>query len=56
MMTNTTWHTPCTRLGAHAWEVTLARGPRLTLLCEPHDEQMRSGEMPWVKLAIPVRQ
>jgi hypothetical protein len=55
MMTITTWHTPCTRLGAEPWEITLVKGPRRTLLCEAHDQQMRSGEMPWIQLAVPVR-
>jgi hypothetical protein len=55
LMTITTWHSPCTRLGGQAWEITLAKGSRRTLLCEPHDEQLRSGEIPWIKLAVPVR-
>ena len=55
VMTITTWHTPCTRLGAEAWEITLVKGASRTLLCETHDAQMRSGEMPWVKLAVPLQ-
>jgi len=59
VMTITTWHTPCTVLGAEAWEITLAKGSSeassRTLLCEAHDTQMRSREMPWVRLAVPLR-
>jgi hypothetical protein len=55
VMTITTWHTPCTRLGAEAWEITLVKGSHRTLLCETHDTQMRSREMPWVELAVPLR-
>ncbi len=55
LLTTTTWHTPCTRLGAAAWDITLGTGQRSTLLCETHDAQMRSGRLPWVKLAIPRR-
>lgn len=55
VMTTTTWHMPCTKLGAVAWEITMAREPRRTLLCETHDSQVRSGRIPWVKVAVPLR-
>ena len=46
---------PCTRLGAVPWEITVLQDPRRTVLCESHDVQMRSGRIPWVRLAIPMR-
>ena len=55
VMTTTSWHTPCTKLGAVPWEVTLATGPCTTVLCETHDGQIRTGRMPWVTLAVPLR-
>ncbi|MBO0832114.1 MAG: hypothetical protein J2P28_05045 [Actinobacteria bacterium] len=54
VMTTTTWHMPCTQLGTVAWEISTADDPRRTLLCETHDAQMRSGRIPWVKLAVPL--
>jgi hypothetical protein len=33
----------------------VVKDPRRTMLCETHDQQMRSGRIPWVRLAIPVR-
>lgn len=55
VMRTTSWHMPCTRLGAVAWEITVVQDPRRTMLCETHDEQMRSGRIPWVTLAVPMR-
>lgn len=55
VMTMTSWHSPCTKLGAVAWEVTMARGPHKTVLCETHDAEMRTGRMPWIALAVPLR-
>jgi hypothetical protein len=55
LMTITSWHSPCTHLGAAAWEITLGTGRCRTLLCETHDSQLRSGRLPWVKLAVPQR-
>lgn len=55
VMTTTSWHTPCTHPGAAAWEITLPKGPRRTLLCKTHDAQMRSGGVPWIKVAVPLR-
>jgi hypothetical protein len=48
----TTWHTPCTELGATAWEI--AQGHRLyrTLLCGRHEAQVRSGGTPWISEAV----
>ncbi len=55
VLTITSWHTPCTQLGAAAWEITLGSGQTRTVLCETHDAQVRSGRLPWVKLAVPQR-
>ncbi|HYK69025.1 MAG TPA: hypothetical protein VEV45_13850 [Streptosporangiaceae bacterium] len=55
VMRTSSWHMPCTRLGTAAWEVTITMDARRTVLCETHDAQMRSGRIPWVRLAIPVR-
>jgi hypothetical protein len=55
VLTITSWHSPCTRLGATAWEITIATGRCRTLLCDAHDAQLRSGRLPWVKLAVPQR-
>jgi len=54
MMTMTTWHTPCTQLGAVAWEITQDGGSCITLLCGAHDAQVRSGETPWITDAVPL--
>jgi hypothetical protein len=55
VLTITSWHSPCTRLGATAWEITLASGRCRALLCDAHDVQLKSGRLPWVKLAVPQR-
>ena len=55
VMRTTSWHTPCTQLGAVAWEITVEIDPRRTVLCEGHDAQMRSGRIPWIRLAVPMR-
>lgn len=55
VMTTTSWHMPCTSLGGAAWEITLTDDARRTLLCDEHDEQIRSGRVAWVKLAVPMR-
>lgn len=55
LMTTTSWHMPCTQLGAVGWEITLAKETRRAILCETHDSQLRSGRIPWVKVAVPLR-
>jgi hypothetical protein len=37
------------------WEITMSRDSRRTILCDAHDAQMRSGRIPWVRLAVPLR-
>jgi len=52
MMTRTTWHSPCTELGAVAWEITQVQGRCKTLLCRVHDAQVRYGGTPWIVAAV----
>jgi hypothetical protein len=54
MMTRTTWHTPCTELGAVAWEITQIQGRCKTVLCRVHDAQVRFGGTPWIVAAVPL--
>jgi hypothetical protein len=54
MMTRTTWHTPCTELGAVAWEINHGSGPARTVLCRVHDAQVRFGGTPWIVDAVPL--
>jgi hypothetical protein len=54
MMTRTTWHTPCTELGAVAWEITQIQGRCRTVLCRVHDAQVRFGGTPWIVAAVPL--
>jgi hypothetical protein len=54
LMTRTSWHTPCTELGAVAWEITQDQGPSRTVLCWAHDAQVRCGDMPWIWDAAPL--
>jgi hypothetical protein len=56
MMTRTTWHTPCTELGAVAWEITQVQGRSKTVLCRLHDAQVRFGGTPWIVAAVPLNQ
>ena len=54
MMTRTTWHTPCTELGAVAWEIDQGHGASRTVLCQVHDAQLRFGSTPWIADAAPL--
>ncbi len=54
MMTRTTWHTPCTELGAVAWEIDHGDGLSRTVLCPAHDAQVRFGGTPWIVNAVPL--
>jgi hypothetical protein len=54
IMTRTTWHTPCTELGAVAWDILQAQGRCTTVLCRAHDTQVRFGNTPWILAAIPL--
>jgi hypothetical protein len=56
LMTRTTWHTPCTDLGAVTWEINQGQGFSRTVLCSVHDNQVRFGGTPWIVEAAPVNQ
>jgi hypothetical protein len=56
MMTRTSWHTPCTELGAVAWSINQGQGLSRTMLCHVHDAQVRSGGTPWLVEAAPLDQ
>jgi hypothetical protein len=56
MMTRTSWHTPCTELGAVAWTINQGQGLSRTMLCHLHDAQVRSGATPWLVEAAPLDQ
>jgi hypothetical protein len=56
VMTRTTWHTPCTELGAVAWEINQGQGFSRTVLCSVHDNQVRFGNTPWIVDAAPLEQ
>jgi ribosomal protein L37AE/L43A len=56
MMTRTSWHTPCTELGAVAWAINQGQGLSGTMLCHLHDAQVRSGGTPWLVEAAPLDQ
>jgi|SRR5580698_2131650 hypothetical protein len=43
LMSVTTWHTPCTSLGALAWQLCEGTTSRVTLLCVQHDAEARAG-------------
>ena len=54
LMTRTTWHTPCTELGAAAWEITQGQVLSTIVLCREHDMQVRFGGTPWIVNAVPL--
>ncbi len=56
LMTRTSWHTPCTELGAVAWEINQGQGFARTMLCRVHDNHVRGGGTPWIVDAAPVEQ
>jgi len=54
LMSVTSWHSPCTELGAAAWKITLGYGAQITLLCRQHEAQLTAGDIPWITGAIPL--
>jgi hypothetical protein len=54
VMSSTTWHTPCTSRGEAAWQVTEGGQPRVLLLCQEHDVQLRTGQAAWIRQATPL--
>ena len=54
VMSVTSWHLPCTSLGATSWQLTLDSGVVTALLCTEHDGQVRAGRASWIAAAEPV--
>lgn len=54
VMSMTTWHTPCTNLGASAWQISQGAQTRVALLCPQHDTEIRTGRASWLSKAIPL--
>jgi hypothetical protein len=56
MMSMTTWHSPCTSLGAVRWQITEGAGavPRVVSLCPAHDGELRAGRASWMRVAVPL--
>jgi hypothetical protein len=55
MLSQTTWHTPCTSLGSTAWSVTVDTVQSVALLCPEHDAEVRAGRANWIRNAVPVQ-
>lgn len=54
VMSTTTWHTPCTNLGASAWQISQGAISRVALLCPQHDAEVRARRTSWLSEAIPL--
>ena len=54
VMSMTTWHTPCTNLGASAWQISQGAISRVALLCLQHDAEVRARSTSWLGEAIPL--
>ena len=54
VMSMTTWHTPCTNLGASAWQISSGATSRVALLCPQHDAEVRTGRTWWLSEAVPL--
>jgi hypothetical protein len=54
VMSMTTWHTPCTKLGILAWQISAGEDARTALLCPQHDAEVRAGRAPWLREAVPL--
>ena len=54
VMSMTTWHTPCTNLGASAWQISQGAISRVALLCLQHDAEVRTRSTSWLGEAIPL--
>jgi hypothetical protein len=53
VMTVTSWHSPCTKLGTACWEVTVSGRTFIVRLCSVHDAEVNAGGTPWLR--SPVR-
>jgi hypothetical protein len=51
IMTQTSWHHPCTSIGVAAWELTVDTSRCVTLLCQDHDAQMTTAGTAWISHA-----
>jgi hypothetical protein len=54
VMSMTTWHTPCTNLGASSWQISQGATSRVVLLCPQHDAEVTAGRTSWLSEAIPL--
>jgi hypothetical protein len=45
----TSWHWPCTSIGAARWQVTRGTGPAFYLLCPDHDAELAAGYVSWIE-------
>ena len=54
VMTVTSWHTPCTNLGAVAWQVSQGAIVRVAMICPDHDRELRAGNLAWIRSAMPL--
>jgi hypothetical protein len=54
MMTVTSWHTPCTNLGAVPWQISQGAIARVAMICPEHDGQLRAGTVAWIRSAVPL--
>ena len=54
VLSMTTWHTPCTNLGASAWQISQGAISRVALLCLQHDADVRARSTSWLGEAIPL--
>jgi hypothetical protein len=52
VMSVTSWHMPCTVLGAVEWELTWGGRKLLARLCPEHDAQLRAGGVHWIEEAV----
>jgi hypothetical protein len=54
VMTVTSWHTPCTSLGAVAWQISQGAIVRVAMICPEHDRELRAGNLAWIRSATPL--
>jgi hypothetical protein len=52
VMSMTTWHTPCTNLGASEWQISQGEVSLVALLCPQHDAEVRASRTSWLSEAV----
>jgi hypothetical protein len=52
VMSMTTWHSPCTNLGASEWQIAQGDVSIVALLCPQHDAELRAGRTSWLREAV----